>query len=65
MSMYWRVCLDSLPGHIAASDPRVEREASPRGWAKSFTNPLRLALAPASPLVGEEGDQTETGVRHA
>ncbi len=66
--MYWRICLDSIPGHFAPpQQPRVPPPAGLRGRSAkySFMNPLRLAFAPASPLAGEEGDQSPEGFLHA
>ena len=63
--MYWRVSLDQFRPPAAVID-------KPRGgdWLRAvaqhfFTNPLRLARAPASPFAGEEGDQISRIGSHA
>ena len=66
--MYWRICLDSVPNRPLPAPSPAGAGAPPglvRGAVKSLLNPLRLAFAPASPRVGEEGDHMPEGMRHA
>jgi hypothetical protein len=58
--MYWRMPLNDLPSLAAREAPiDVSRILAA---IRSFTNPLWPTRAPATPLVGEEGDQV-TGRR--
>lgn len=53
--MFWRMPLHDLPS-LAAGEAPVD-VARILAAIRSFTNPLWPTRAPATPLVGEEGDQ--------
>jgi hypothetical protein len=53
--MFWRMPLNDLPS-LAVREAPIDM-ARILAAIRNFTNPLWPTRAPATPLVGEEGDQ--------
>ena len=65
--MYWRISLDWSAAPLLGPAPWLGRIDSRADAVrdKNFTDPLRLAGAPATPVAGEEGDQARGTASHA
>ena len=65
--MYWRFDLDTFlsPAAVAAWPASAPSGSGHRDHCDEFTDPLRQDGAPATPRVGEEGDQERGIAGHA
>jgi hypothetical protein len=65
--MYWRISLDWSAEALLGPAPWLARidGGADAVRDRNFTDPLRQAGAPATPVTGEEGDQARGTASHA